>query len=47
MFGSRVKFDPVSYRRVLPFALPDVTGSAGLVIEPRPGVSAELVLLRW
>jgi hypothetical protein len=24
MFGVSVKFEPVSYRRVLPFALPDV-----------------------
>jgi len=45
--ASRVKFEQVSYRRVLPFALPDVTGSAGLMIGPGPGAGAELVLVRW
>jgi hypothetical protein len=47
MLASWVKFEPVSYRRVLPFALPDVTGSAGLMIGLDPGVGAELVLPRW
>ena len=42
-----MKFEQVSYRRVLPFALPDVTGSAGLMIGPGPGAGAELVLVRW
>jgi predicted naringenin-chalcone synthase len=34
-------------RRVLPFALSDVAGPAGLMIGLGPGVGAELALLRW
>ena len=37
--ASGVKCEPVSARRVLPFALPEVTGPAGLMIGLGPGVA--------
>src|SRR5215472_3970090 len=38
--ASGAKFEPVSDRRILPFALPEVTGPAGLMIGLGPGICA-------